>query len=190
MIDPTTRWGRWCGATILTLALGFALMTVVGCSVAEKTATPPASCVSVTFVRPERFTDVKDSVLSSPRGTADLMAEIDRYLRTAGERYVPAGLSLDLRVTNIDLAGEFEPWRGPQFDRVRIMRDIYPPRMALEFRLTDASGALVKEGRRVLLDQLYLSSAALNNGDRLYYDKLLLGDWLRREFAATTHATR
>jgi hypothetical protein len=33
-----------------------------------------------------------------------------------------AGLTLDMRMTNIDLAGEFEPWRGPQFDRVRIMR--------------------------------------------------------------------
>jgi hypothetical protein len=26
----------------------------------------------------------------------------------------------------------------------------------------------------VLVDQLYLTSAALNDGDRLYYDKLLL----------------
>lgn len=101
-----------------------------------------------------------------------------------------AGLTLDVRMTNIDLAGEFEPWRGPQFDRVRIMREIYPPRVALEFRLTDAGGAVVKEGQRVLLDQVYLSSAALNNGDALYYDKLLLGDWLRREFATTAQATK
>jgi hypothetical protein len=75
--------------------------------------------------------------------------EIDRYLHTAGERYVPAGLTLSLQITNIDLAGDLEAWRGPQFDRVRIMRDIYPPRFALQFRLTDASGAVVKEGQRV-----------------------------------------
>jgi hypothetical protein len=66
----------------------------------------------------------------------------------------------------------------------------YPPRFTLEFRLTDSSGAVVKEGQRVLLDQLYLSSAALNSGDPRYYDKLLLGDWIRREFAATTQATK
>jgi hypothetical protein len=75
-----------------------------------------------------------------------------------------------------------------QFDRVRIMRDVYPPRIALEFRLTDGSG-VVKEGQRVLFDQLYPSAAALNNGDRLYYDKLLLGTWLRQEFATTTQAS-
>ena len=71
-----------------------------------------------------------------------------------------AGLTLDVRMTNIDLAGEFEPWRGPQFDRVRIMREIYPPRVALEFRLTDAGGAVVKEGQRVLLDQLSATGSA------------------------------
>lgn len=144
----------------------------------------------MTFVQPERFTDVKDSLLGSPKGSADLLAEIDRYLHTAGERYVPAGLTLNLSITNIDLAGEFEAWRGPQFDRVRIMRDVYAPRVVLDFRLTDTSGAVVKEGHRVLLDQLYLSAAALNTGAPLYYDKLLLGSWLRREFATTAQATK
>ena len=54
------------------------------------------------------------------------------------------------------------------------MRDVYVPRFELTFRLTDGTGAVVKEGRRVLVDQLYLSSAALNDGDRLYYEKQLL----------------
>jgi hypothetical protein len=171
------------------LALGCLMAAVVGCSVAaDRAATPPASRTSVTSVQPERFTDVKDSLLASPKGTADLLAAIDRYRHVAGERYVPAGLALEIQVTNIDLAGEFEPWRGPQFDRVRIMRDVYPPRIALEFR-TDGSGAVVNEGPRVLFDQLYLGAAPLNNGDRLYYDKLLLGTWLRQEFATTAQAS-
>ena len=70
------------------------------------------------------------------------------------------------------------------------MRDIYVPRFELTFRLTDGTGAVVKEGRRVLVDQLYLSSAALNDGDRLYYDKLLLRSWLRQEFASGPQASR
>ena len=42
----------------------------------------------------------------------------------------------------------------------------------------------------MLVDQLYLSSAALNDGDRLYYDKLLLRSWLRQEFASGAQASR
>jgi len=179
------------GSVIWTVALGCVLLAAVGCSVAaEKTATPSDSRIAVTFVHPERFTDARDGVLGSPKGTAALLTEIDRYMRTAGERYVPAGHRLDVRFTNIDLAGDFEPWHGPPFDRVRFMRDIYPPRFALELRLTDAGGAVVKEGQRVLLDPLYLSSAVLNNGEPLYYDKLLLNDWLRREFGPAAQATK
>ena len=47
------------------------------------------------------------------------------------------------------------------------------------FRLTDAQGIVVKEGRRELRDQLYLTGAAYQDSDRLRYDKQLLGNWLR-----------
>jgi hypothetical protein len=177
------------GILIRTLSLGWVLFTAVGCSVAaDRTATPPNSRISVTFVQPERFTDVKDSVTGSERGAADLLGDLDRYVQSAGDRIVPAGLRLAVRITNIDLAGEFEWWRGPQFDRVRIMREIYPPRIDLQFRLTDATGAVVKEGRRALRDPLYLTRASINDSDRLRYDKELLGDWLRQEFQATAQA--
>ena len=98
---------------------------------------------------------------------------------------MPAGWTLEVRVTDVDLAGEIEPWRGPQFDRVRIMREVYPPRIDLEFRLADAKGAVFKQGSRVLRDPLYLTRAALGDSDRLRYEKQLLGDWLRQEFRIT-----
>jgi len=89
------------GTARRALALGWLLFIAVGCAVAaDRAATPPDSRVAVTFVQPERFTDVKDSLLGSPKDTADLLAEIDRYLRTAGERYVPVGLTLNLQITN------------------------------------------------------------------------------------------
>ncbi len=59
-----------------------------------------------------------------------------------------------------------------------------PPRIDLEFRLVDGQGAVVKQGRRVLRDPLYLTRAATSDSDRLRYDKQLLGDWLRQEFGA------
>jgi hypothetical protein len=172
-------------AAIGLLAMACALSTL-GCAVA--TAPPPpasaAERISVTFVQPERFTDVKDSVTGSERGAADMLGDLDRYVQSAGDRIVPAGLSLAIRITNIDLAGEFEWWRGPQFDRVRIMREIYPPRIDLQFRLADATGAVVKEGQRALRDPLYLTRASIDDSDRLRYDKELLGDWLRRSSSA------
>ena len=136
---------------------------------------PVTARILVVFVEPQRFTDAKDA--------PGLLDELARFVREAGERYVPAGRSLEVRVTDVDLAGELEPWRGPQFESTRFMRDVYAPRIDLEFRLTDTAGTLVGEGTRSLRDPNYLTQAGRVTEDRLRHEKALLRDWLEREFA-------
>jgi hypothetical protein len=104
-------------------------------------------------------------------------------MREMGEIYVPAGMHLEIKVTDVDLAGDFEPWRSPQFDHVRILRGIYPPRISLEFRLTDGSGALVSAGKRVLYDIAYQQRVVRPSDDYLRYEKDILRDWFRNEFS-------
>jgi hypothetical protein len=90
---------------------------------------------------------------------------------------------LEVTFTAVDLAGEFEPWRGPQWGDVRIVRDLYPPRLGLEFRLVDAAGRVVRTGQRALSDLAFLMK--LTGGfrdDPLRHEKALLDDWLRAEF--------
>jgi hypothetical protein len=99
-----------------------------------------------------------------------------------GERYVPAGIQLEITVTDIDLAGDFEPWRGPQFSQVRITRDIYRPHISLEFRLTDASGSVVSAGQREISDIAYQERLVRPPDDYLRYEKNILRDWFRNEF--------
>lgn len=143
----------------------------------------PGSRVSVVFVEPERFTDIKASAARSERGSAQILAEIAQFLEETGGAEIPAGFTLEIRLTDIDLAGEFEPVRGPQFERTRLMRDVYWPRFDLGFRLKDALGRVVKDGSRTLRDLNYLTRSLRVSADRLRYEKALLRDWLRQEFA-------
>jgi len=81
------------------------------------------------------------------------------------------------------MAGDFEPWRGAQFQDVRVVKEIYPPRINLSYKLTDASGAVVKEGEESLRDTSFmLTTTPIPNNDSLRYEKALLDNWLRREF--------
>jgi hypothetical protein len=81
------------------------------------------------------------------------------------------------------MAGDFEPWRGPRFDDIRIVKDIYPPRMNLAFRLTDAEGTVVKEGKRELRDLSFLMKITMSfRDDPVRHEKALVDDWLRAEF--------
>ena len=174
-------------APLLVLLVGFAGVSL-GCATAAPVAQPASDArVVVTFVQPDRFTDVSDSALQNATGRRQVLAELERFLVARAERVVPAGQRLAIRVTDVDRAGEIEPLRGPAFDHVRIMRDVYSPRITLEFALTDAGGAVTRSGTRTLRDPIYLTRAGvLSPTDRLRYEKELLETWLREEFGRTS----
>ncbi|MDE2316203.1 MAG: DUF3016 domain-containing protein, partial [Xanthomonadaceae bacterium] len=91
------------------------------------------------------------------------------------------GERLAIVVTDIDRAGNFEPWRPYPMSEVRIIKDIYPPRIDLRFQLFDASGKVIREGTRKLRDLGFMSdSIATSSSDNLRYEKALLDRWLRK----------
>jgi hypothetical protein len=136
---------------------------------------------SVEFFEPLRFTDVLDSHMGRPDPELYLPQLRDHLLERA-KYHVPEGHTLSVTFTDIDMAGEFEPWRGPQWSDVRIVKDIYPPRINLTFRLTDAEGRVVKEGKRELRDLAFLMKITMAfRDDPLRHEKALLDDWLSHE---------
>jgi hypothetical protein len=145
--------------------------------------TAVTSQVDVTYVSPENFSDFKDSSVTTPKGREYLQNELTGQIRKFAKERLAANTHLEVRFTDINLAGEYEPQRGPRFNDVRIMKEIYPPRMELEFRLVGADGKVIREGKRHLIDTSYQSnSSATFDSDPLRYDKALLTQWLRSEF--------
>lgn len=146
-------------------------------------AQAPPPVVTVVFVHPERFTDVGDREVTSPNVRAAFLRALERHvLRSATARLAP-GERLTVTITDIDMAGAFEPWRRTGTG-VRIVRDVYPPRIDLAFALTDASGAPIREGRRQLVGMDFLARPTLPSTDPLVYEKALLDDWIGVELGA------
>ncbi len=143
-----------------------------------------ASRITAEYVNPEKFSDFRDGVFDTEKGRQHLMEELNDHLADLGRRAIPEGQRLEIRFTNIDLAGDFEPWRGPQFDQIRILKEIYAPRMELDYRLVDAaSGAVIRQGTEKLVDMGYLMNLPMmSSNDTLRHDKQMLTDWVRREF--------
>jgi hypothetical protein len=147
------------------------------------TPAPAESSVSVTYVHPEQFTENRMYGRQDRFNRIDYLAQLKAYLIKQGQAILKPGQSLHIDITDIQLAGAYEPWRGPRWDYVRIMRDIYPPRINLDFRLVGQDGNVLREGKRTLRDLDYLHSAvtvAASEGAPLYYDKALLHRWLSR----------
>lgn len=163
---------------LIVFACGLAAVCAAKAADVTKTASP----VSVTFVTPEKFTDLKDGYMDTERDRDYLLGEIKTQIEALAPKFLVAGQSLEIKVTDIDLAGDFEPWHGIDFDHIRVLKDIYPPRMTLEFRLVDADGKVVSEGTRRLQNLSYLMTLAMPSTDPLRYDKEMIRDWMRQEF--------
>jgi hypothetical protein len=158
-----------------------ALFVAAGPTFAATPPAPPSAArVSVVFVDPQKFTDTKRDSWSD--SGSDLLQQLQTFMQETGERYVPAGMHLEIKITDVDLAGEFEPWHGPDFDSVRIVRAIYPPRFKLEFSLTDAKGTVLKSGPREITDLAFQLRTAWPADDYLRYEKAILRDWFSSDF--------
>lgn len=153
---------------------------VVGSASAEDAATTNPK-VKVEFVNLEKFSDVRDSYMPTEKGQAANAETIRQYIVQQASQYVPDGYTLDVSITNIDMAGDFEPWGKPGADDVRIVKDIYPPRIDLSFKLTDSAGKVVKEGTRELRDLNFLMKINIRTSDPFRHEKSLIDDWVKKD---------
>lgn len=138
--------------------------------------------VEVTFFQPEKFMDVRDAYIPSEKGRDAILEQLRDYIVIRAKLFVPEGQKLSITFTDIDLAGEFEGWRGPEFMDVRIVKDIYSPKMNLEFKLTSADGTVLKEGKRQLRDLAFMMKISIKRDDERRFEKALLDDWLEHDF--------
>jgi hypothetical protein len=160
------------------LAVG--MLLPVASAQTDRAAAPAESRVEVNFIEPERFTDLR-STYSYKGADEGYMNELRRHLvRTASER-LPQGYRLQVNITDVDMAGDFEPHRGATFMDTRIVREIYPPRIRLNYQLMDAAGNVVTEGEQRLQDLGFTHQIdPINRSDPLRHEKRLLSDWVRQ----------
>ncbi|WP_221032877.1 DUF3016 domain-containing protein [Actomonas aquatica] len=144
-------------------------------------AAEPASAVKVNFVDTDNFTDFTSSYSFPDRGRETYIKELSKFIERRAESRLPSDLQLEVVITDVDMAGEFEPWHGPNAQDIRIVKSLYPPRINLSFRLARADGTVVSEGNRKLRDMSFMYSVRFNDDDPLRYEKQLIDSWLRQE---------
>jgi len=147
--------------------------------------------VSVKWDDPAKFTEIRQSTNRFEAERGDWVQQLARYLQTTAAKPLQPGQTLDVTLVDIKRAGDYEPWHGPRGSDIRIMRDIYPPRISLQYTLKDASGRIISEGDARLSDTGYLHNVGLkSDSDPLRYEKRLIDDWVKRQLASQATAAR
>lgn len=160
---------------------------LVGASWLVVAAAPVAAAgtAKVDFQNPETFTDINERQFRTPPEKNNNLQQLKSWLEKRAGRQLAPGQQLHITFLDIDLAGAHEPWQSVQLQDTRIVKELYPPRVKLHFTLTDATGAVLKDGERELRDLGFLMHAGPAGSDALMHDKAMLERWLKMEFSAS-----
>lgn len=139
--------------------------------------------VTVTYVKPEQFSDVPYGV----REREQVMKELTAHFDHMGKQ-LPAGQTLKVEVLDVDLAGWVYPRRwGP--DDIRVLRGGADwPHMHLRYTL-EQDGKVLRSGDRELANMAYQQRMnRYPSDDALRYEKQMLDDWFTQEFGPAKKA--
>ena len=143
-----------------------------------------AAEVDIGWDEPERFSDVSDDYGYVQNDFEYFKEEFTRYVKKLADRHMPPDASLSFTIRDVDLAGEIEPWRTAPNHNIRIVRDIYPPRLKFNYNISySGDGMSVDEnGMAQLTDLTFLWNLerSVRGDDPFFYEKELMEDWFRR----------
>ncbi len=181
--------------TLMTAALGGLLaLATLSVAAAPRTVTDPNAPralevegpVQVKWTDPAKFTELRNSANRWETERGNWVFDLATYIRTTATKRLAPGQTLDVTITDIKRAGDYEPQHTRAQD-IRIMKDIYPPRMTLDYVLKDAQGNVLKQATgEKLIDMGYLSTGVglRSNSDPLRYEKRMLDNWLKKVLPA------
>lgn len=132
-----------------------------------------AGQVQVKWIEPEKFSD-------AGRGAADreqTLGQLGEHLKSLG-RQLPAGQTLSVEVTNVELAGELDPFNRFHQD-VRVLRGRADwPRISLRYTLSDGSRTLARGDAELSEPNYMFRSLRSTRSGALAYEKRMLDDWV------------
>lgn len=141
--------------------------------------------VQVKFVEPEKFSDIKDN---NGFKQMDLLKDIEAHLVEQAAKHLP-GRDVRIQVTDVDLAGEVEPF-GNHMQWLRVMRSVTLPSIAIRYEVRDGD-KIVQQGETRLRDMNYQDGFnPYSAGDPLRAEKRMIDRWFKDEFNPSVAAGR
>ncbi|WP_438864437.1 DUF3016 domain-containing protein [Neptunicella sp.] len=141
--------------------------------------------LEVNWDKPDKYRDVKPTSQTRSSFRKQTFEDIEKFL-TKELKDLPDGYKLSMTVTNLDLAGEV--WPGMMVglnssSDVRLVKNLDIPRMDFSYKLTDSTGATLKEGTEELKDMAFMDRGGrIHESDRLHYEKNMLQRWFEDTF--------
>lgn len=138
-----------------------------------------AAEVEVKWTNPDKYTDIKAGEGHRKKFQEQTFKTLEEHFAKMA-KMLPEQQKLLLDVTNLDLAGDV----NYGIKRIRIIKDIFTPRMKFSYQLLNADNTVAKSEEVSLNDMGFLMHNNLKyRSESLKYEKKMLDDWFRKTFA-------
>jgi hypothetical protein len=137
-----------------------------------------AAQVEVKWTNPDKYTDVDVGEGHRQNFKDRTFKAFEKHFAKKAE-LLPEQQKLVFDITNIDLAGDV----NFGIKRIRIVKDIFIPRMKFSYQLLNADNTVVKSGEVSLKDMGFMMNSSLKyRHQTLGYEKAMFDDWFTKTF--------
>ena len=140
-----------------------------------------AAQVKINWQDPDKYTDIRPTNETKDAFRQRLFEALDEvFLDNA--KALPENYLLEINVTNLDLAGDTNVLHPNNGHDIRLVKDIYWPRMSLQFSLKNDTGAVVSEGKANLSDMSFLfTHRIVTSHTGFEYEERMINNWFKEQ---------
>jgi len=137
--------------------------------------------VKVTWQDPDNYTDIRPGNENRTSFREQIFKELDQVFAGLAKK-LPDDIQWNVTVTDLDLAGDVRPMMGAGVSEIRVVKEIYWPRMSFNYTMTDTKGAMVAEGKEDISDMNFMMTRPINIGNGSFpYETKMIEDWFSKQ---------
>lgn len=139
-----------------------------------------AGQAKVSWQEPEKFTDIRASNETRLGFQERVFKELEQVFSDMAKQ-LPDGYQIEIVVTDVDLAGDVNGTYRQMGNDIRIIKEIYWPRMSFTYAIKDAQNALLSSGTENVKDMNFMSGSRFTSGHSGFvYEEKMLNDWFKK----------
>lgn len=170
-----------------SLLLASLLTTVTACVNVQDTPVGPdpiteEGVVKITWQDPKKYTDIVATSELQSRFEKQIFTTLTADLNILASKVLKPGEMLVMKVTNVDLAGDVRPTFGETSNNIRVVKDVYPPRIAFSYKVMQGN-RVVMSGQEKLQDMFFMGGIQPLTEKPFMYEANLLKHWFNKSIS-------
>ena len=140
----------------------------------------PVSAIKVNWVNPEKYSDIRPATGTRKSYQERVIKGLDKVWADLATK-LPVGYSMEVSIKDVDLAGDVNHMYTQSGDRIRVIKDIFIPRINFSYTLLDKNKTVVAEEKELKLkDMGFMTRLNVSRADRpLEHERAMLQRWYK-----------